>query len=74
MSTTTIVVARDRAGVKLTWYSRGGAIVAQTVLSHQRAALIGMDLLTLSLESMFRANLNTALDHNINDQIQSDAE
>jgi hypothetical protein len=34
MSTTTIVVARDPAGVKLTWYSRGGAIVAQTVLSH----------------------------------------
>jgi hypothetical protein len=74
MSTTTIVAVRDAAGVKLTWYSRGGAIVAQTVLTHRRAALIGMHLLTLSLEPRFCARRDTGLDPAIADRIKSDAE
>jgi hypothetical protein len=50
-----IVASRDPGGVKLTWYARGGAIVAVTVLSPRRAMLLGLDLCNLATEPVFRA-------------------
>jgi hypothetical protein len=54
-----IVAARDPGGVRLTWYGRDGDVVVQATLSPKRAALIGLDLLSLALEPLFRARAET---------------
>jgi len=46
----------DQDGVALTAYAgEGGAMRA--VLPHKRAALVGLDLLSLALEPLFRARV-----------------
>jgi hypothetical protein len=56
MTDQTIVAARAPDGVRITVYAKGGAVVVQTTLGYRRALLLGLDLINLACEPVFRAD------------------
>jgi hypothetical protein len=56
MTETVITATRTAGGVRLTVYGHEGNMVIQAELSPRRAALLGLDLLNLSCERVFRAD------------------
>jgi hypothetical protein len=54
-----ITATRDPSGVRLTWYARGGTLVAQMTLEPRCAVLLGLDLVNLAVEPLFRATVQT---------------
>jgi hypothetical protein len=53
---TTVVTRRSASGVELVVYGTGGALVVRTELTWRRALLLGVDLVSLACEPVFRAD------------------
>jgi hypothetical protein len=51
---TQIIAARAPDGVRLTMFARDGNVVIQTTLSWRQAMLLGLDLVNLATEPLFR--------------------
>jgi hypothetical protein len=56
MPETVITATRTAGGVQLTVYGHEGNAVIRAELSPRRAVLLGLDLLNLACEHVFRAN------------------